>query len=120
MIMFGYKTLDLKQFNLKMDHGKYYFDIVLIGENTYNIDEISLKLDLPISLDRLEITSDIDDCLTWERPNWYADLGFGKLPVKDNIYEIKRIKDKEQTMTLAEIEKKLGYKINLVSESGRE
>lgn len=48
MIMFGYKTLDLKQFDLKMDHGKYYFDIILIGENTYNIDEISLKIDLDI------------------------------------------------------------------------
>lgn len=116
MIMFGYKTLDLKQFDLKMDHGKYYFDIILIGENTYNIDEISLKLDLPISLDRLDFTSDF----TQERPNWYVDLGFGKLPVKYNIYEIKRIKDKEQTMTLSEIEEKLGYKINLVSESGRE
>ena len=120
MIMFGYKTLDLKQFDLKMDHGKYYFDIILIGENTYHIDEISLKLDLPISLDRLDFTSDIEDYLTWERPNWYVDLGFGKLPIKDNIYEIKRIKEKEQTMTLAEIEEKLGYKINLVSESGRE
>ena len=103
-----------------MDHGKYYFDIILIGENTYNVDEISLKLDLPISLDRLDFTSDIEDYYTWERPNWYVDLGFGKLPIKDNIYGIKRIKEKEQTMTLAEIEEKLGYKINLVSESGRE
>lgn len=120
MIMFGYKTLDLKQFDLKMDHGKYYFDIILIGENTYNIDEISLKIDLPISLDRLDFTSDIEDYYTQKRTNWYVDLGFGKLPVKDNIYKIKRIKDKEQTMTLSEIENKLGYKINLVSESGRE
>lgn len=120
MTMFGYKTLDLKQFDLKMDHGKYYFDIILIGENTYSIDEISLKLDLPIFLDRLDFTSDMEDYLTWKRLNWYVDLGFDKLPVKDNTYKIKRIKDKEQTMTLSEIEKKLGYKINLVSESERE
>lgn len=118
--MFGYKTLDLKQFDLKMAYGKYYFDIILIGENTYNIDEISLKLDLPISLDRLDFTSDIEDYCTQKRPNWYVDLGFGKLQIKDNIYEIKRIKEKEQTMTLSEIENKLGYKINLVSENGRE
>lgn len=57
------------------------------------------------------------------------DLGFGELPLK-SIYrawkggevfaERKLIKEKVHDMTIAEIEKKLGYKIKIVGEKGEE
>lgn len=59
----------------------------------------------------------------------YVDLGFGMLkmgcgtghPGCDNIcYSEKVLEEKAQTMTLSEIEKKLGYKINLVAEKEEE
>lgn len=49
----------------------------------------------------------------------YVDLGFGELPVPGNnitAYTKKVIETKTKKMTLKEIEKKLGYKIELISE----
>lgn len=49
-----------------------------------------------------------------------VDLGFGDLPVianEDNIYAVsKLVKPKIHEMTIAEIEKKLGYKIRIKGE----
>lgn len=50
------------------------------------------------------------------------DLGFGKLPLKmddtKSYAEIKLVKEKVYDMTIAEIEKKLGYRIKIVDEKG--
>ena len=43
------------------------------------------------------------------------DIGFGDLPCVGGVL-YQTIKKKEQTMTLSEIEEKLGHKIKLVSE----
>ena len=88
MIMFGYKTLDLKQFDLKMDHGKYYFDDVLLGKTKDRTEEIHLKLELPTFLNQFRIESE-NDYLAWN-PILYADSVFGKLRIKDNKYFVKK------------------------------
>lgn len=110
-----YDKLDFKQFDLKNENGCYYLDVVLLGKTKDRTEEVRLKLELPIFLNQVHIESGsnylgLDQTL-------YADLGFGNLRIKDDKYFIKKIK---QTMTLSEIEKELGYKINLVSENGRE
>lgn len=110
-----YDKLDLKQFDLKNENGRYYLDVALLGKTKDQIEEVCLKLEVPIFLNQVHIESE-SNYLAW-KPTLYADLGFGRLRIKDNKYFIKKIK---QTMTLSEIEKELGYKINLVSENGRE
>lgn len=59
----------------------------------------------------------------------YVDLGFGMMEMgcgtghdgQNNIcYSEKILEEKTHTMTLSEIEKKLGYRINLVSEKEEE
>ena len=110
-----YDKLDFKQFDLKNENGRYYLDVVLLGKMKDRTEEVHLKLELPTFLNQVHIESG-SDYLAWN-PTLYADLGFGRLRIKDDKYFIKEI---EQTMTLSEIEKKLGYKINLVSENGRE
>lgn len=110
-----YDKLDFKQFDLKNENGRYYLDVVLLGKTKDRTEEVHLKLELPTFLNQVHIESG-SDYLAWN-PTLYADLGFGRLRIKDDKYFIKEI---EQTMTLSEIEKKLGYKINLVSENGRE
>lgn len=110
-----YDKLDFKQFDLKNENGCYYLDVVLLGKTKDRTEEVHLKLELPTFLNQVRIESE-NDYLVWNSI-LYADLGFGRLRIKDDKYFVKEI---EQTMTLSEIEKKLGYKINLVSESGRE
>lgn len=50
------------------------------------------------------------------------DLGFGELPLKmddtKSYAERKLVKEKIHDMTIAEIEKKLGYRIKIVDEKG--
>ena len=110
-----YDRLDFKQFDLKNENGCYYLDVVLLGKTKDRTEEVHLKLELPTFLNQVRIESE-NDYLVWNSI-LYADLGFGRLRIKDDKYFVKEI---EQTMTLSEIENKLGYKINLVSESGRE
>ena len=110
-----YDKLDFKQFDLKNENGRYYLDVVLLGKTKDRTEEVYLKLELPTFLNQVKIESE-SSYSAWN-PILYADLGFGKLRIKDDKYFVKEI---EQTMTLSEIEKKLGYKINLVSENGRE
>lgn len=110
-----YDKLDFKQFDLKNENGCYYLDVVLLGKTKDRTEEVHLKLELPTFLNQVRIESE-NDYLVWNSI-LYADLGFGRLRIKDDKYFVKEI---EQTMTLSEIEEKLGYKINLVSDSGRE
>ena len=110
-----YNKLDFKQFDLKNENGRYYLDVVLLGKTKDRTEEVQLKLELPIFLNQIHIES--DSYYITPNSTLYADLGFARLRIKDDKYFIKEI---EQIMTLSEIEKKLGYKINLVSENGRE
>lgn len=63
--------------------------------------------------DLKHITCDLFDIMKVERPVYIIDLGTTNARDAEVVYE--RIKPKE--MTLAEIEKELGYKIKLVEES---
>lgn len=63
--------------------------------------------------DLMHITCDQFDIMKVERPAYIVDLGTTNAKYTEVVYE--RIKPKE--MTLAEIEKELGYKIKLVEES---
>lgn len=112
----------MKDINLYKDNidNQYYLSITYTVEAEEAIYEYHIpKVRLPIC--------DSDNVILSHCPTnryvvheVYIDIGFGKLlviPDKDNIhYVTRKIKDKTKKMTLKEIEKKLGCKIELVSE----
>ena len=107
--------VDMKLHKNKLANGvySYYLSAEYNRENEFGIFRITVPhVDLPLSNGFSWSTStdpfDVD----------LIDFGFGELPFRarnGGIIETK-IKDKTKKMTLAEIEKKLGHKIELVSE----
>lgn len=115
----------LRSLKLKKDKdGRYYLRAVYDQEDSYRKTELVIpKIMLPISN---YPTLKNDGSPYWDlRPHWTANIGFGDMEldkgtaypdVAECCYASKTLEEKVQTMTLAEIEKKLGYKINLVAE----
>lgn len=96
--------------NLKLieEDGEYFLNISILIDSRFETGKYKCMAKLPITPSKFSISEEIYRGKT-------INLGFGELPcVGGMLYET--IKKKEQTMTLSEIEKKLGYKIKLVSE----
>lgn len=96
--------------NLKLieEDGEYFLNISILIDSRLETGRYKCMAKLPITPSKFSISEEIYREKT-------INLGFGELPcVGGMLYET--IKKKEQTMTLSEIEKKLGYKIKLVSE----
>lgn len=115
-----YDKANLKDIKLVEKGGSYFLDVTYEYEDKDGIYELNIPcLHLPIYTNmippyRIDVRMVGPDDLT-------VDLGFGDLKVlvdfeTDTRYTIKEIKKKTRKMTLAEIEAKLGHKIELVSE----
>ena len=108
----------LKDLKLYKENEKYYLSALLIHEDKEGVYEASIpKIELPIA-------SDCSIDYTHETYGYHpetiftVDFGFGKLyvlPFDDdkNYCTLTCIEEKVRKMTLAEIEKELGYKIEL-------
>lgn len=109
------KTIErIENFELvKEDEGKYYINLSMIVESDISVDRLKIKLELPINNKCVMLKSDIN---IYGRKEFFVDLGFGDLRCVDDKVEYENIRKKEYEMTLTEIERKLGYKIKLVSE----
>ncbi len=112
------KIKDLKLNKKKLGNGayEYYLTTVIEHEDIAGVYETVIpRIELPVQLRELKITGN-----HMPYPSMEIDLGFGLLEIWNQFgsapYISTKIKDKTQKMTLAEIEKKLGYKIELVSE----
>lgn len=104
----------LKKVDVVKDGHKYYLDFVYEAENDYSIREIQLKkVRLPI--DTFNAPSLRADLHIHGNAEYFLKFGSIDLPVEGGVIE-KVIKEKTHEMTLEEIEKKLGYKIKIVSE----
>lgn len=106
--------MQLHKKRLRNGSYSYYLSAEYNRENDYGIYRITVPhVDVPI-LNQFSITTSIDPF-----DIDYIDFGFGSLPFKamdGGIIETK-IKDKpKKKMTVDEIEKQLGYKIEIVSE----
>lgn len=98
--LFAVESLDLNEKN-----GNYLLDISIIADSKFRTERYKLTAKLPIDTSNISISKEFG--------NSYINLGFGDLPCIDGItHQI--IEEKEQVMTLNEIEEKLGYKIKLV------
>lgn len=109
----------LKDLKLYTEDGKYYLDAIFYNEDRGGVYRVHIpKIRLPVKL-QPDIWQSYEDC--WGEYCVTIDLGFGELsvePYKDNkFYTIECIETKEREMTLAEIEKELGYKIKLKKEN---
>lgn len=98
---------------IKENDGKYYINLSLVVESDLSVDRLKTKLELPINDKCIMVNSDIN---IYGYKNFYLNLGFGDLRCVNDKIEYENIYKKEQEMTLSDIERKLGYKIKLVSE----
>ena len=98
----------------------YLAKIVIEAENEHRKVEITIpRIDLLVNTSRIPTIS--HELLYGERFRDYTIDIFGStLPLRrderGNVYYEKVIKEYPQKMTLAEVEKKLGHKIELVSD----
>ena len=110
------KDLKLNKKKLSRDAYEYYLTAVIEHEDKAGVYETVIPhIELPVYCREIKLNS---SCGCY--PDVQMDLGFGLLDViggfNEPPYTTTKIKDKTQKMTLAEIEKKLGHKIELVSE----
>lgn len=118
---------------------EFFLELTYEVENDKGVYEyIVPKVDLCINksyFPRLEINSNLypfheakdyiqfDDDVTMplmKKTITIKDLKGNDVECKNTYYVVRTIKEKTHKMTLSEIEKKLGYKIELVSEKGKE
>lgn len=99
----------IENIELVKEDNKYYINLSMIIETESSVDRCKTKLKLP-NIDTIKISREMCGYGT------FMDLGFGDLRCVDDKIDYENIYKKEQRMTLSEIERKLGYKIKLVSE----
>lgn len=110
--------MTLKDLQLYKENNKYYLSALLDHEDKGGYYKVSVpKIRLPISCNCL-IDAECDNHFGEPIYSVTVNLGFGELNVepiddKNNYYTLNCIKEKIHKMTLAEIEKALGYKIEL-------
>lgn len=120
--------IKLTSVKLKKDECGYYLRLKYIQETDDAISEIIIpKYRLNIREDELHINHPTGYRLH-EAPD--VHIGFGYWPLEEGItehsdgkevfYSIKELKKKVHKMTVADIEKKLGYKIEIVSEEKKD
>ena len=118
-----YDRAELKDLKLIKENEKYYFDATYEYENKNGVYELNIpRIILPIVPDRMP-SYHHDVSLGNIHPGTLeVDLGYlGYLQVERDMktnmtHRITEIKKKPRKMTLAEVEKRLGHKIELVSE----
>lgn len=109
------------------EDGIFYLDVRYEYENENGIYEVRYpRVLLPISCTSLPLVDRIGEyvgCCYYD--SLLVDMGFGKLPIREYSDEVRScsyhyivntIQEKTHKMTVAEIEEKLGYKIEIVSE----
>lgn len=105
-------------------YDRYYLDLTYEREDESGVYELRIpRVYLPILRNSLPVVESEIVCREL-KPSYTINLGFGELSLSEftdeNGYEYYAketcIKEKTHKMTVAEIEKKLGYKIEIVSD----
>lgn len=104
---------NIENIELVKEDNKYYINFSMIIETESSVDRCKAKLKLPFNMDAIKISREMCGYGTY---GTFMDLGFGDLRCVDDKIEYENIRKKEREMTLSDIERKLGYKIKLVSE----
>lgn len=126
------KTHKLTNIELVEDDGQYYLSVEYLIEDANRIKKLTIpRVEIPFNSKVIpEITEEYDEeyweigrfgerLCRWPETHWAIKTGYGntmKIAKLDGIsYTVETIKEKEHEMTIEEIEKKLGYKIKIVS-----
>lgn len=114
------KSLELYTDKDKSGRNQYYLKAVYEHKTKFRKTECTIpKIYLPVNFGEPAFKIPIPHCRHIVDEN-FIDLGFGDLLMvrdKDNvIFTEKVIEEYPQKMTLSEIEKKLGHKVEIVSE----
>lgn len=112
------RKISIKDAKLRHDMYGYSLDMTYIMETPESFEEVHIpRIMLPISGEDVTIAVDHQ---YYGSTLCTADIGFGPCRVLEDsdghYYTIKTIKEKTKEMTLAEIEKKLGHKVKIVSD----
>ena len=99
------RIFSIESLNLNEKNGSYLLDISIIADSKFKTERYEMTAKLPIDPSMFSISKKFDKS--------YVDIGFGDLPCVGTMTR-QTIEEKEQVMTLDEIEEKLGYKIKLV------
>lgn len=109
---------DLTKLELYQEDGCYYLRAEYEVEDDHRLQKYTIpKISLPI---RREPVIN-EDVLDYPIPRYHStiSLGFAELEILKGddgyLYKCETIKEYPQKMTLEEIEKKLGYKVEVVS-----
>ena len=128
------KKHELTNIELFEEDGQYYLKLNYIIEDDYKIEEVIIpKVRLPFNKNVFpEITysrEDRDPIMYGIREESYIKTGCNntlelrkcKIPetYNDIFYLVKIIDEKHKEMTVAEIEKALGYKVKIIAEKGK-
>lgn len=122
---------ELKDIQLFEENGQYYLKLKYIIEDEHRVEELEIpKAILPFNKNIFPTITNVagrssicgcwpDECTlrTIGGNDGILELRKGTTSMWSNVfYHVKTIKEKHKEMTLAEIEKKLGYKIKIVAE----
>lgn len=114
-------SIKLDRAILRKDYGPngYTLDLTYTLDSPTMTQELHIpRLVIPLETNIIKINR-YDDLSKIINQEYCADLGFGEmklLPDKDGAaFTVKTVKEKYTEMTLDEIEKKLGYKVKIVS-----
>ena len=107
------KSCKLEKVDLIQDGTGYFLEVSYIINTECNTSRRVFNLELPICTTGLDVP-----CIGDGGKPLQADVGFGPLDVRNYTVEI--LEEKRIDMTLEQIEKRLGYKINLVNEKSGE
>jgi hypothetical protein len=113
--------MTIKDLQLYQENNKYYLSALLDHENERGYYEVSIpRIRLPMA-SNCYINRETDTYFGVHHHTATINLGFGDLYVEPfddekNYYTEKCLEEKVHKMTLAEIEKELGYKIELKEE----
>ena len=109
----------LKDLQLYQEDNRYYLKVTLLHEDKKGFYEITIpKIKFPIINNVSINTETTHDIWNGTQKTAHIDFGFGGLEIipdkfTEVFYTVTCIEEKVHKMTLAEIEKELGYKIEL-------
>ena len=126
------KTHKLTNIELVEDDGQYYLSVEYLIEDENRIEKVTIpRVEVPFNSKTFPEFKETYDEECWEistfgqriacppRTYWTIKTGYGntaKISRLNGIsYTVEIIKEKEHEMTIEEIEKKLGYKVKIVS-----
>lgn len=122
------KEMEVRYVELVEENGQYYLHIKYRVKDEYEIKEYDIpKAKIPLNLSRVPFINKTCERDSFGRPimdSFICCVNSDAMPLckgntehaNDVFFTVETIKEKRKELTIAEIEKKLGYKIKIVGE----